>query len=63
VIGQPFAEGAVPDPFGFDVFGQRLVVGEPLHHVLLKLGEFAAFLPEQLGNITGAEASRSSPQI
>lgn len=56
MIRQPLAERPLTDPLGFDVFGQRLVVGETLHHFLLELGEFAAFLPKQFGNIARAEA-------
>ncbi len=44
------------DPLGFDAFGQRLVVGETLYHFLLELGEFAALLPQQFGDIARAKA-------
>ena len=56
MIRQPFAEGAPADEFRFDIFGQRLVVGKTLHHVLFELGEFATLLAQQIGNVERTEA-------
>ena len=39
---------------GFDVLGERFMVGEALHDILVELGELAALARQQLGHVAGA---------
>src|SRR6185312_10882947 len=51
MIRQAFAKRAMTCELGFNIFRQCFVIGETLHHLLLELGQFAAFLAEQIRDV------------